>query len=52
MQDVETLHQEAMALVDQAMVARQRCNLCQIAALSRDAFEKDYAEDRIRFVEA
>jgi hypothetical protein len=43
MQDVETLHQEAMALVDQAMVARQRGDLAQVATLSRDAFEKEYA---------
>lgn len=41
MQDVETLHQEAMALVDQAVLARQRGNSELVIALSKAAFAKE-----------
>ena len=43
MQDVTTLHQEAMALVDQAVLARQRGDATQVAELSRAAFHKERA---------
>lgn len=43
MQDVEPLHQEAMALVDQAVLARQRGDAAQVAAFARAAFEKERA---------
>lgn len=43
MQNVETLHQEAMALVDQAMLARQRGDTAQVAEFSKAAFEKESA---------
>lgn len=43
MQDVETLHQEAMELVDQAVLARQRGDVAQVAEFSRAAFQKERA---------
>jgi hypothetical protein len=43
MQNVETLHQEAMELVDQAVLARQRGEATQVAKLSRAAFQKESA---------
>lgn len=43
MQDVETLHQEAMELVDQAVLARQRGDVVQVAEFSRAAFQKERA---------
>lgn len=43
MQNVETLHQEAMILVDQAVIARQRGDVAQVGELSRAAFEKERA---------
>lgn len=43
MQNVETLHQEAMELVDQAVLARQRGDATQVAELSRAAFQKESA---------
>ncbi|MGG6263784.1 hypothetical protein ACQ4M3_17810 [Leptolyngbya sp. AN03gr2] len=47
MQDVETLHQEAMALVDQAVLARQRGDSAQTAELTRAAFEKERAASNL-----
>jgi hypothetical protein len=43
MRNVETLHQEAMELVDQAVLARQRGDATQVAELSRAAFQKESA---------
>jgi hypothetical protein len=43
MQDVETLHQEAMELVDRAVLARQRGETETVMALSRSAFAKERA---------
>lgn len=43
MQDVETLHREAMELVDQAVLARQRGDAEAVIALSRAAFNKERA---------
>ncbi|MGA9381769.1 MAG: hypothetical protein WBV73_23655 [Phormidium sp.] len=43
MQDVETLHREAMELVDQAVLARQRGDAEAVIALSRAAFTKERA---------
>ena len=41
MQDVETLHREAMELVDQAVLARQRGDAEAVIALSKAAFTKE-----------
>jgi hypothetical protein len=41
MQDIDTLHQEAMALVDQAVLARQRGEAETVLALTRAAFAKE-----------
>ncbi|MBF2090863.1 MAG: hypothetical protein IGR80_12365 [Synechococcales cyanobacterium K44_A2020_017] len=43
MQDVETLHREAMGLVDQAVLARQRGDAKTVIVLSRAAFTKERA---------
>lgn len=43
MQDLERLHQEAMELVDQVVLARQRGDDEAIHALSRAAFAKERA---------
>jgi hypothetical protein len=43
MQNVETLHQEAMELVDQAVLARQRGDIQAIQTFSRAAFGKERA---------
>ncbi|MCU0565377.1 MAG: hypothetical protein MUF49_02125 [Oculatellaceae cyanobacterium Prado106] len=43
MQDVDTLHREAMELVDQAVMARQRGDAEAFTALSRAAFTKERA---------
>jgi hypothetical protein len=43
MQNVETLHQEAMELVDQAVLARQRNDAQAILAFFRAAFSKECA---------
>lgn len=43
MQNVETLHQEAMALVDQAVLARQQGDAEAVISLSRAAFNKERA---------
>jgi hypothetical protein len=43
MQNVETLHQEAMELVDQAVLARQRGDIQSVQTLSRAAFGKERA---------
>lgn len=43
MQDIETLHREAMELVDQAVLARQRGDTEAVTALSRAAFIKERA---------
>lgn len=43
MQDVETLHREAMELVDQAVLARQREDSETVLSLSRAAFTKERA---------
>uniref|UniRef100_A0ACD5GNL6 Uncharacterized protein n=1 Tax=Desertifilum tharense IPPAS B-1220 TaxID=1781255 RepID=A0ACD5GNL6_9CYAN len=43
MQDVETLHREAMELVDQAILARQQGDAEAVIALSRAAFSKERA---------
>ncbi len=43
MQDVETLHREAMELVDQAVLARQRGDAEAAIALSKAAFNKERA---------
>jgi hypothetical protein len=43
MKDVERLHQEAMELVDQAVVARQRGEVSAILGLARAAFAKERA---------
>ena len=43
MQDVETLHREAMELVDQAVLARQRGDAEAALALSKTAFTKERA---------
>jgi hypothetical protein len=41
MQDIDTLHQEAMALVDQAALARQRGETETVLALTKAAFAKE-----------
>ncbi len=41
MQNVETLHQEAMELVDRAVLARQEGNAAQVAKFARAAFQKE-----------
>jgi hypothetical protein len=41
MQDVEILHQEAMALVDQAVLARLQGNHIQATEFTRAAFERE-----------
>jgi hypothetical protein len=43
MQDVETLHREAMELVDQTVLARQRGDAEAVAALAQAAFTKERA---------
>jgi hypothetical protein len=43
MQDVETFHREAMELVDQAVLARQRGDAEAVIELSRAAFAKERA---------
>lgn len=43
MQDLETLHREAMDLIDQAVVARQCGDPERMAGLTRAAFEKERA---------
>jgi len=43
MQTVETLHREAMELVDQAILARQQGNSELVTRLSRSAFAKERA---------
>lgn len=43
MQIVEALHREAMELVDQAVLARQRGEVERVAELARAAFEKERA---------
>lgn len=43
MQDVEVLHREAMALVDQAVLARQQGDTERVIQLARRAFEKERA---------
>jgi hypothetical protein len=43
MKDVETLHREAMELVDRAVVVRQRGDVSAILGLARAAFEKERA---------
>jgi hypothetical protein len=43
MQNVETLHREAMELVDQVVLARQRGDTADVAALSKAAFVKEQA---------
>jgi hypothetical protein len=43
MQDIETLHREAMELVDQAVLARQQGDVEVVVALSRAAFSKERA---------
>jgi hypothetical protein len=40
---LETLHREAMELVDQVVLARQRGDLAGVAELSRSAFVKEQA---------
>ena len=41
MQDIETLHREAMELVDRAVLARQRGDAEAVIKLSRVAFAKE-----------
>ncbi len=43
MQDVETLHREAMELVDQAILARQRGDTVVTLELTRAAFSQERA---------
>lgn len=43
MQNVETLHKEAMELVDQAVVARAQGNSARVAELAKAAFAKERA---------
>jgi hypothetical protein len=43
MQDIETLHREAMEFVDQAVVARQRGDISIGLELARSAFAKERA---------
>jgi hypothetical protein len=43
MQDIETLHREAMELVDQAILARQQGDTEAVMALSKSAFTKERA---------
>lgn len=43
MQDVETLHREAMELVDQTVLARQRGDAEAVAALAQATFTKERA---------
>jgi hypothetical protein len=43
MKDVERLHREAMELVDQAVIARQRGDVAAILELARVAFAKERA---------
>lgn len=43
MQDLETLHREAIELVDQAVLARQRGDAEAMTALSKAAFTKERA---------
>jgi hypothetical protein len=43
MQDVETLHREAMELVDQAVLALQQGDVEAVIAFSRSAFTKERA---------
>jgi hypothetical protein len=43
MKDVERLHQEAMELFDQAVLARQRGEVSAILGLARAAFAKERA---------
>lgn len=43
MQDIETLHREAMELVDQAVLARQQGNTEAVTELTRAAFTKERA---------
>ncbi len=43
MQTVETLHREAMELVDQVVLARQRGDLESVLEIARKAFEKERA---------
>lgn len=43
MQSVETLHREAMELVDQAVLARQAGNPVKVSKLAQAAFEKERA---------
>jgi hypothetical protein len=43
MQDIETLHREAMELVDQAVLVRQQGDTEAVMALSKSAFTKERA---------
>jgi hypothetical protein len=43
MQDIETLHREAMELVDQAILARQQGDAEAVMVLSKSAFTKERA---------
>lgn len=43
MQTVETLHREAMELVDQAVLARQKGELDRVLEIATEAFEKERA---------
>lgn len=43
MQSVESLHREAMELVDQAVLARQRGDADNMLELARSAFDKEKA---------
>ena len=43
MQTVETLHREAMALVDQAVLARQSGDSARVLEIAREAFKKERA---------
>jgi hypothetical protein len=48
MQDLETLHREAMELVDQIVMARHSGKTAQVTKLTRAAFEKErVAADRV-----
>ena len=43
MQNVETLHREAMELADQAILARQHGDAVQVTKLAKAAFQKERA---------
>ena len=43
MPDIDTLHREAMELVDQAVLARQQGDAAAVIALSKAAFTKERA---------